>query len=267
MMKMLSFIPLFLTMLPLAAEQVGQELTVSAAPPHPPMAMLPVPGARPGWLGVDLSKPDHTLISHLPALPPGVGFLVKSVHENGPAAKAGLMKDDLVWKFDAQLLVNEAQLSTLLRLHKPGDEITLTVIRGGSQMQIPVELEASPLPRPGAINQAAEEAVFHSDQGPMRVVNLAEREAFISNSEGRAVVRKVNGDYWLTIQNSEGDVIFDDRFDRRSGGKKCERTDAIPSEWKRRAYALRRGLDHALDGSISPQRQPRPRVVPPAPQR
>lgn len=267
-MKFPAAILLLLTSLPLAAEETGRTQPVSAIP-HPLLIPPSVPGAtaqqaEAGWLGVDLSKPDPTLISHLPALPPGIGFLVKSVHDDGPAAEAGIQEADLVWKFDDQLLVNEAQLTTLLRLHKPGDEIMLTVIRRGNQLEIPVKLSPSPPPRPGALDLAAEEAVFHSEHGPMRVVNLAEREAFISNSEGRAVVRKLNGGYWLTIQNAEGEVIFDDQFDRGTG--KCERQEGIPSDWKRRAYALRRGLDHALEGRMTPQRQPRPRVVPPAPE-
>ena len=262
-MKFHTAIPLFLAMLPVAAEESVQARTVSSVP-HPLVVAPPLSGVQAGWLGVDLTKPDHGLISHLPALPPGVGFLVKSVHDDGPAALAGLKEADLVWKFDEQLLVNEAQLSTLLRMHEPGEKITLTVFRRGSQMEIPVELGTSPPPRPGEIDLAAEEAVFHSDQGPMRVVNLAEREAYITNAEGRAVVRKVDDGYWLTIRNADGEVVFDDAFDR-GHGKNSELHDSIPSEWKRRAFALRRGLEHALDGKISPQRQPRPRVVPPNP--
>ncbi len=261
-MKALFTIPLLLFALPAHAEDATESKLVTASP-HPAPALPPFPGAPESWLGIDLSKPDPSLISHLPALPPGVGFLVKSVHGDGPAAKAGFQKADLVWKLNDQLLVNEAQLTTLLRLHQPGEEITLSVFRSGSQLEIPITLGTSPLPIPGAANRAAEEAVFLSEQGPMRVVNLAEREAYIANDEGRATVRKVGEGFWLTIENADGEVIFDDSFDRGSG--KCERTENLPSEWKRRAYALRRGLDHALDGRIVPQRQPRPRVVPPPP--
>jgi hypothetical protein len=262
-MKIRIVIPLLLLALPAFAEDAAKSEMVSATP-IPTVSLPPFPGAPQSWLGIDLTKPDHSLISHLPALPPGVGFLVKSVHEGGPAAKAGFQEADLVWKLNDQLLVNESQLTTLLRLHQPGDEITLSVFRSGSQLDIPIILGTSPLPVPGAAGRAAEEVVFFSEQGPMRVVNLAEREAYIANAEGRATVRKVGEGYWLTIENAEGEVIFDDSFDRGTTGK-CERTENLPTEWKRRAYALRRGLDHALDGRIVPQRQPRPRVVPPPP--
>lgn len=260
-MKILPGIPLLLLLLPLHAEDDAKARLISSAA-RPAVAAPTFAGAPSSWLGVDLSKPDHSLIAHLPALPPGVGFLIKSVHSGGPADAVGLKVADLVWKFNEQLLVNEAQLSTLLRLHQPGDTIMLSVFRGGSQLEVPVELAESPLPVPGAADRAAEEAVFLSEQGPMRVVNLEAREAYIANSDGRAVVRRIGEGYQLTIENADGEIIFDDSFDRGLG--KCERTEAIPSEWKRRAYALRRGLDHALDGRIVPPRQPRPRVVPPA---
>jgi len=263
-MKIRSAIPLILLVLAAQAEDAANTRMVSAAtPPHPTVTLPPFPGAPTSWLGIDVSKPDHSLIAHLPALPPGVGFLVKSVHVNGPAANAGLRESDLLWKLNEQLLVNESQLSTLLRLHQPGDEVALSVFRGGSQLEISVVLGASPLPVPEFADRVAEEAVFLSEQGPMRVVKLAEREAFIANDQGRATVRKVDDGYWLTIQNADGDVIFDDRFDR--GMSRHDSVDGIPSEWKRHAYALRRGLDHALEGRMVPQRQPRPRVVPPPP--
>ncbi len=244
------------------AEDAEAVRTVVASP-RPAVSPPPFPGAPTSWLGLDLVKPDHSLTAQLPALPPGVGFLVKSVHANGPAENAGIREADLIWKLNDQLIINEAQLSTLLRLHQPQQEVTFAVFRGGSQFDMPVVLGASPLPAPEFAGQAAEEAVFLSEQGPMRVVNLTEREAYISNAEGRATVRKVGEGYWLTIENADGVVIFDDSFDRSSGNH--EHTDAIPGEWKRRAYALRRGLDHALNGRIVPQRQPRPRVVPPPP--
>jgi len=255
-------IALLLTALPAHAEEPAQSRLISATP-NPAVHLPPFPGAPTSWLGIDLSKPDLSLVSHLPALPPGVGFLVKTVHEKGPAAQAGIRESDLLWKLDEQLLVNEAQLSALLRLHQPGEEVMLAVFRNGSPLEIPITLAESPLPVPGAAGIAAEEAIFLNEQGPMRVVNLAEREAYITNSEGRATVRRVDDGYRLTIQDSDGTVIFDGSFDR--GSEKSEYADTIPTAWKRRAYALRRGLDHAMDGRITPQRQPRPRVVPPAP--
>jgi len=262
-MKFRAAIPLLLLAL---SAHAGEELLVPG-PAAPSVARAPIfpPGiarAPDSWLGVDLAKPDPALASHLPDLPSGVGFIVKAVHAGGPAAAAGIEADDLIWKFNDQLLINEAQLAILLRMHQPGDACTLAIFRSGKPIDIPLTLAPNPGLVPGIASAAAEEALLLNEPGPMRVVNMADREAYIANAEGRAVVRKDGDGYWLTIENARGEIIHDGRFDRGSSGK-CELDNSIPSEWKRRAYALRRGLEHALEGGISQQRQPRPRVVAP----
>lgn len=222
--------------------------------------VINLPGAPVAWMGVDLSKPDATLTSHLPALPIGIGFVVNSLADDGPGEAAGLRETDLLWKLDDQLLVNEGQLSALLRLRLPGDRVVLSVFRGGSQLEIPVRLGQAPPPGPEAAARAAEEVVMLAEQSPIRLVNYADKEARFANAEGRAVVRKQDEGYWLTIHDAEGGVIFDGRFDRCSQKNEGEE---LPDGWKRRAYVLRRVLDHALEGRMTPQREPRPRVVPP----
>lgn len=212
------------------------------------------------WLGIDISKPEPSLSAQLPALPPGVGFLVKAVHHDSPATIAGIQEADVIWKLNEQLLVNEAQFSTLLRLHQPDQQVTLSIIRGGRSLEVPVTLGNAPKCRPEFAGELAEEALFFTDQSPMRVVNPFEREAYMTHADGRATVRKTESGYWLTIHNQDGDVIFDESFDPTDA--KSDRGNRIPPSWLRRAYALRRGLDHALDGRMAPTRQPRPRVVP-----
>jgi hypothetical protein len=72
-------------------------------------------------------------------LPAGVGLLVEHVDEDSPAAKV-LKKNDVLHKLGDQLLVNHQQLQALLRTHKPGDTITLTVIRDGESKEVEVTL-------------------------------------------------------------------------------------------------------------------------------
>jgi hypothetical protein len=228
----------------------------------PPAAVLP-PGAPIAWLGIDIAKPDSTLTAHLPALPPGIGFVINRVTAGGPGETAGLRATDLLWKLDDQLLVNEAQLGALLRLRQPGEEVVLAVFRGGAPLEIALRLGHAPPADSGNAARAAEDAVFLSEQGPIRMVNFAQKEARYANSEGNATIRKVEDGYWLTIHDTDGDLLFDGRFDR-CVATKSEGDDAeIPAAWRRRAHALRRGLDHALEGRMTPQRQPRPRVVAP----
>ena len=62
----------------------------------------------------------------------------------------------------------------------------------------------------------------------------------------------------IRITGPKDEVIFEGDLSR--DGK----LDQVPENWRRRTQVLCRTLDQALDGSAMPQRQPRPRVVPPA---
>lgn len=267
-MKALHMIPLLLVVTSVGADEPRQEIapaeTVVAVSDgaSPPAAVLP-PGAPIAWLGIDIAKPDSTLTAHLPALPPGIGFVINQVTEGGPGEAAGLRATDLLWKLDDQLLVNEAQLGALLRLRQPGEEVVLAVFRSGAPLEIALRLGHAPPADSGDAARAAENAVFLSEQGPIRMVNFAQKEARFANSEGNATVRKIENGYWLTIHNADGDLLFDGRIDRCFATKSEGDDVEIPDAWRRRVHALRRGLDHALEGRMTPQRQPRPRVVAP----
>ena len=88
------------------------------------------------WLGVGLASADDTLRSHV-AIAPGEGLVVTQIEENSPAAKAGLMVNDLLLKLDGKSLTAvealEAQLqrvadkSVSLELLRHGKPATLTV--------------------------------------------------------------------------------------------------------------------------------------------
>jgi S1-C subfamily serine protease len=104
-----------------------------------------VPRAPQAWLGLRVAKPDEAITVHVPSIPPGVGFVVKSIDPGGPAQAAGLLELDLLWKFGDQMLVNEAQLATLLRLEKPGAEVVISGFRGGKPLEVKLKLGQTPV--------------------------------------------------------------------------------------------------------------------------
>ena len=83
---------------------------------------------RASYLGVSTSRLTAAMRSQL-SLPAGVGLVVDVVDKDGPGAMAGLKQYDVLHKLNDQILVNLEQLSVLVRTFKPGDEVTLTVIR------------------------------------------------------------------------------------------------------------------------------------------
>jgi hypothetical protein len=231
---------------------------VGAAEPATPTPANPVAHAPRVWLGLRVAKPDEMITAHVPSLPPGVGFLVKSIDEGGPAESAGLRELDLLWKLGDQMLVNEAQLAALLRLSTPGQEITLAGFRGGKPIEVKLKLGEAPLLQRPFPSEMVEAAILPGDcAGPMRVVNVAEKSATYSTDDGRAVLKRDGDVYKVTIHDADEKLIFQGDFTDE------DKFDKVPENWRRRIFALRRGLDQTLEGRMMPSRQPRPRVVPP----
>jgi hypothetical protein len=240
---------------------IGHTVVIAGAqgePQGPPSAARFAPAPR-AWLGLEVTKPDETITAHLPDLPAGIGFIIRSIHKGGPAELAGLREFDVLWKLGDQMLVNEGQLAALLRLCKPSDEIVLHGFRAGKAIEVtlkPGETPPSLVPFPPGLVDAA---VFPSDYRPNTSVILhAERLAKYTTQEGCAQIQKDGDIYRVKILSPSDETIYEG--DLPADGN----IDAIPADWKIRIQALRRGLDHALDGRMMPARQPRPRVVPPS---
>jgi hypothetical protein len=97
------------------------------------------------FIGVSASPVPAVLRDQL-QLKPGIGLVVDFVSPEGPAAKAGLRKSDVVDKFDDQLLVNPQQLAVLVRHRKPGDTITFSVIRAAKPLKVEVTVAEGDVP-------------------------------------------------------------------------------------------------------------------------
>lgn len=211
------------------------------------------------WLGLGVSKPDDTTTTQLPSLPPGIGFVVSELEEGGPAEKAGVRKLDLLWKMGEQMLVNEGQLATLLRLSKPGEEVTVSVFREGKSLDLKVTLGEAKGEDGIELRRMLAESVMRSEDGALKIVNLEEKRALYSNEMGSAEVMRVSEGDSVRIVDPEGKLIYEGVM-----RGKPEHSE-VPDGWRRQVCAMRRGLDHALSAKAVPEaRQPRPRIVPPA---
>lgn len=100
-----------------------------------------------GWLGIELQgrAKDPTKLSD-----DATGIEVMNVLPDGPAAKAGLQRGDIITALDGQTLTDANSLIQLVARKTPNSTITLTIQRGDEQRQIPVILGE----RQGQVNQA-----------------------------------------------------------------------------------------------------------------
>ena len=72
------------------------------------------------------------------------GVVVGQVDPGSPAAAAGLQPRDVITQIDGQALKGDSALAEAVNAHKPGDSITLTVLRGGQQLSLRVTLGQLP---------------------------------------------------------------------------------------------------------------------------
>ena len=198
------------------------------------------------WLGLTVGRLDDAVRAHAPGVPHGIGFVVTDVAVGSPAEKSGVKAYDIFWKFDDQLIANEAQLLALLRLKKDGDEVKIGLYRSGESLTLPVVL----------VPQKVDPSLAHSGinsgamlDTPMKVLNPAERSASIDTADGKAVLTLVNGQSEVRIVSKKGSVIFEGPTTDSQG------VSLVPDPWKPRVGALERALAHAIKVGNPPPRQ------------
>lgn len=103
------------------------------AGPHGGSAGSATAGAASGYGPYFGSIPDFT------ELPNGVRFA--DVREGSPAGKAGLRGGDVLVEFDGKAIKNLYDFTYALRTKKPGDEVTVKVLRGSEKVEVKVLLE------------------------------------------------------------------------------------------------------------------------------
>lgn len=92
------------------------------------------------FLGVELRTLDETLLEQLDRSREDGGVLIVGVIDDSPAAKAGLEKHDLIIELDGKKVANSRQFADIIGRWKPGDRVTLKLLREGKPTEVQVEL-------------------------------------------------------------------------------------------------------------------------------
>lgn len=119
-----------------AANNVG--FAISMAEVHPVLEQLRAAAAgtprEEGFLGVGLDNRRDG----------GQGALIADVSPDTPAADAGIRVGDVVIALDGAPVVGSAGLVAAIRDLEPGDEVTLTVVRDGTELELTATLSERP---------------------------------------------------------------------------------------------------------------------------
>jgi serine protease Do len=94
--------------------------------------------ARP-YMGISF-QPINPDIAAQYDLPAEWGVYVTKVADNSPASKAGLQQGDIITKVGDVALDETHSYVNILFSYKPGDQITLEVLRGNKNIQVPITL-------------------------------------------------------------------------------------------------------------------------------
>jgi serine protease Do len=97
-----------------------------------------------GYLGALLESVTPDLAPHFGLKAGEAGAVIASVTPDGPGAKAGLQKDDVVTGIDGKAVRSSDDLTMEVISHAPGSRITLDVIRNGQPTKVDVTLGTRP---------------------------------------------------------------------------------------------------------------------------
>lgn len=98
---------------------------------------------RRGWLGVSSEEVPREAAAAL-GLDPPVALRINSVDPNGPAALAGLRKDDLVTHLNGQLVLNAEEALNRVAAMAPGTRLAIGGLRGNQRLEVFATLDERP---------------------------------------------------------------------------------------------------------------------------
>jgi len=96
-----------------------------------------------GWLGVYIQDIDETLAEAL-GIDRNEGALISDVADDGPGAKAGLERGDIVVALDGEKIHSSTQLRNEIASRSPGTKATLELLRDGDAKRVTVTLGELP---------------------------------------------------------------------------------------------------------------------------
>lgn len=106
-----------------------------------------------GWLGIEVQRLPPALAANN-HLNPGNGVIITNVYGEGPGALAGLQSGDILLSINGQAVGDGHAGLYLLASTRPGDTVTLLVVRNGKQLQLKMTVGTRPASSEAAANPA-----------------------------------------------------------------------------------------------------------------
>ncbi|MCA3564527.1 MAG: DegQ family serine endoprotease [Methylocystis sp.] len=174
------------------------------------------------WFGARLDSLDREKAEAL-GLDRPTGALVASVVEKSPAAESGLRRGDVIVAVDNQEIADPDAFGFRYATKGISGQSSLSVLRGGKRIIVPVRLAAAPETRP-------REPVVIRSRSPfagLTIMNMspavAEELSVDTSSEGVVVAAVEDGSNAQQVGFQKGDVIVSINNERPAVSKDVER--------------------------------------------
>ena len=95
------------------------------------------------WLGIYMRNVDEKVAQYLD-IPFAEGVVITDVIPEGPAAKAGLRRYDVIRKMDEKKVLVSEDVQKMIRNKKPGEPIAFSIYRDGHNVEVNVKLGEAP---------------------------------------------------------------------------------------------------------------------------
>jgi len=154
-----------------------------------------------GWLGVMIQKITPDLAKSF-GLSQSEGALVGDVLPDGPAAKGGVKRGDVIVMFDGQQVKDMEDLPKIVAATRPNSVVDVEVIRDGSRMTLSVSIEL--------LEDSQETVVAKADPLGLQVQDITEELAQslkLESVEGVLVSDVTAGNAAAEAGIRRGDVI------------------------------------------------------------
>jgi hypothetical protein len=265
--------------IPLAAlcpSSAQEEISLQVGPKPAIPTENPAPNKlKTGFLGVHPINIPDAVRHQLPADCKG-GLMTSNILPNSPAVAAGLVKFDIILRVKDQLVFTPEQFAELIRMHQPGETISMEVMRGTKCFTLRATLaEALSDPSEPAIPKASAQS---QDRAARDLLDFVRKNPLIGHSypelteqllhdlgltsgpqeaatkilgkavdkEGKVEWRREAGKVFVKLEDSTGLLLFDGP---------CGTPEAIakqPANIRERLERIQKNLDSASVPQATP---------------
>jgi serine protease Do len=170
-----------------------------------------------GWLGVVIQSLDDDLAKSL-GLDSKHGVVVNDLTPDGPAAKAGIRRGDVILEFQGTSIKDADHLQSLVAARDPGSSATVKIVRDGKERTVRIGLGERPLNPEQTIrgesedNQKDEESTKATPAASLGfsvtpLTSALSRELGYSDEQGVVVEEVARGGPAATKNIRRGDLI------------------------------------------------------------